>query len=131
MKLEVDSVDHSDEVNRAFVNSAEADSDFLSFAAAAAGGARDYTLELTIAQDPATGTLWSEIFDNVGDEVPYSIAPFGNATPTPEQPHFEGNAIISEPDGALIGAESTTSTTAVATVEVSWKCTGRPVKVTA
>lgn len=131
LTLEVDNTDHSGEVSKAAVTSAEAESDFTSFEDARSGGGRDYKLALTIAQDAAAGSLWSEIYDNVGDTVPYVIAPYGNATPTPAEPHFGGNAIISEPDGDFIGGEADKSNSAVKTVEVEWECTGRPIKITA
>lgn len=131
LTLDVDGSNKASEVSRCIVTSGEADSDFVSFADAAAGGGREYKLALTMAQDTAAGSLWSEIFDNVGDTVPFTIAPHGNETPSTEQPHFEGSAVISEPDGDWIGGEANPSTTAVLTTEVEWSLTGRPVKVTA
>lgn len=125
LSLKVDATDYSDQASNASVNSTEADSDFLSFAAAKTGGARDYTLALTIAQDLSTGSLWREIYDNVGDTVPFVIAPYGNETATAAEPHIVGSAIISEPDGTFVGGESTTSTSGAHTVEVEWKLTGR------
>lgn len=125
LTLEIDGVDYSDQASNASVNSAESDSDFLSFADAASGSARDYTLVMTVAQDLAVGTLWREIFDNPGDTVPFTIAPYGNATATASQPHVVGSAVISEPDGTFVGGESTLSTTAAHTVEVEWRMTGK------
>ena len=79
----------------------------------------------------ATGTLWTEIFENSGDDVPYSIAPYGNATPSASEPHFEGTCTITEPDGDLLGGEANRSTTARMTVEVSFPCLAKPTRVTA
>lgn len=125
LSLKVDGNDYDDQASNASVNSTEADSDFLSFKAAKEGGARDYVLALTVAQDLATGSLWREIFDNVGDTVPFVIAPYGNETPTEAQPHVVGSAIIAEPDGVMVGGESTTSTSGAHTTEVEWPLTGR------
>lgn len=130
LTLEIDETDYSDQASNASVGSAESESDFLSFAEGAQGGARDYTLNLTVAQDLAAGTLWREIYDNVGDTVPFVIAPYGNAVATAGQPHVAGNAVISEPDGDFVGGQSTTSTSGAHTVEVSWKMTGRFTLVT-
>ena len=132
LKLEIDSVDYSSQVSKAVVTSGEADSDFTSFADAAAGGSREYKLVLTIAQDLAAGTLYREVIDNVGDTVPFTIAPYGNtAVPTATEPVWEGNAVIAEPDGDFIGTEADKSPTKVATIEVEWTCTARPVLVSA
>lgn len=125
LTLEIDGTDYSDQASNAAVASGESDADFLSFAEAAQGGARDYTLNMTVAQDLAVGTLWREIFDNVGDTVPFVIAPYGNEVATAAQPHIAGNAVISEPDGDFVGGASTTSTSGAHTVDVSWKLTAR------
>lgn len=125
LTLEIDSVDYSSQVSSAAIESAEADSDFLSFADAAAGGSRDYTLTMTVAQDLAAGTLLREVIDNVGDTVPFVLAPYGNAVATAGEPHVVGNAVISEPDGVIVGGESTISTSAAHTTELAWKLTAR------
>lgn len=131
LTLEIDGTDYSDQVSKAVVTSGEADSDFTSFADAASGGSREYKLTLTIAQDLAAGTLYREIVDNPGDTVPWTIAPYGNAVASATEPHWEGNAVIAEPDGDFIGTEADKSTTKVATIEVEWSCTARPTLVVA
>lgn len=131
ISLEVDSVDRSDEVAKAEIISGAAESDFLTFAEARAGGGRSYTLDMTIAQDHASGTLWDLIWTGAGTEVAGTYAPHGNATPTVAQPHYDFVAVVAEPDGRLLGAEANSSTTAVATVEVSWALNAKPTKVTA
>lgn len=131
MKIEVDGTDFTAQVSSARITSGEGDTDFVTFADAAAGGAREYRLEFTAVQDAETGTLWDEVFSNAGDTVPVTLMPYGNATPTTAEPHFEMSAIISEPDGDLIGGEADASATARMTIECSWVLTGKPVKTTA
>lgn len=131
LKIEVDAVEYTAEVSKAVVTSAESDSDFLTFAGASAGGARDYKLEFTAAQDAAAGTLWSEVFDNAGDTVPVTLMPYGNAVPSAAEPHFTMNAVISEPDGDFIGGEADSSSSARFTFECAWELEGKPVRVTA
>lgn len=131
ISLEIEATDRSDEVSRAIITSAESDSDFMSFTESRSGGSRDYTLQLTVTQDHASGTLWDLIWTGAGTEVDGVYAPYGNATASPTQPHYEFTAVVSEPDGDFLGAESNKSTSAVATVEVEWKLTGKPTKVTA
>lgn len=131
LTLEIDGVDYADQVSKAVITSGESDSDFTTFADAAAGGARQYTLDLNMAQDLAAGALLREVIDNVGDTVPFTMAPYGNETPSVGQPHIEGNAVISEPDGDFIGGEADLSTTAVMQTEVSWALTAKFALVTA
>ena len=129
--LEVDGDDRSDEVAKAVITSAPAESDFLTFAEARAGGGRDYVLAMTIAQDHASGTLWDLIWTGAGTEVAGTYAPYGNAAPTVAQPHYDFTATVAEPDGDFLGGEANSSTTAVATVEVEWALNAKPTKVTA
>lgn len=129
--LEVDSVDRSNEVSKAEITAAATSSDFVTFAEARAGGGRDYALAMTIAQDHASATLWDLIWTGSGEEVDGVYAPYGNETPTVSQPHYGFTAIVAEPDGRLLGAEANSSTTAVATIDVTWALTGKPTKITA
>lgn len=122
--------DRSDEVSKAVIAAAASESDFVTFAAARSGGGRDYVLNMTIAQDHASGTLWDLIWTGAGTEVDGTYAPYGNAVATVSQPLYNFTAIVSEPDGDLMGGEATTSTSAVAVVEVSWSLKAKPTKVT-
>lgn len=128
--LEVGGSDVSDEVSDMHIDSAESDSDFLTYEEGRSGGSRDYTLTMTIAQDHSAGSLYRLILDNVGEEVDGQYAPYGNATATADQPFLEFTAVVAEPDGTFFGGPATSSTSAVATVEVTWKLTGRPTEVT-
>jgi hypothetical protein len=131
LTLEVEGDAYTDEVSVAKVTSGESDADFITFADAAAGGARQYNLEITMVQDAVAGSLWDLMFTAPGTEIDYTIAPYGNAVPSPTQPHFTGTAVVSEPDGDLLGGEADASTTARMTASVVWPCTGKPVRVTA
>lgn len=131
ISLDVETIDRSDEVSSVKITSAPADSDFMSFAEARSGGSREYALAMTIAQDHASATLWDLIWTGSGTEVDGTYAPYGNAVASVSQPHYDFTAVVSEPEGDFLGAEATDSTTAVATIEVEWKLTGKPTKVTA
>lgn len=129
ISLMVDDVDRSGEISKSVITSAEADSDFTSFADARGAGSRDYALNMTIAQDHASGTLMDLIWTGSGTEVDGVYAPYGNATASSTQPHYAFTAIVSEPDGDFLGGEATKSTTAVATIEVTWQLKAKPTKV--
>ena len=91
------------QVSNVTVESAPTDSDFVSFADAAAGGGRKYTLKGTATQDPANGTIFDKIWSATGTTVAVVIAPNGGAAPSEATPAYNCNAIISEPDGEAPG----------------------------
>lgn len=128
--LSIAGTDYTAQISKAVITSGEADSDFVTFANAAAGGAREYRLEFTAVQDMATTTLWDKVFTSAGTSVAYILKPYGNATASPTQPHYTGNATITEPDGDFIGGEADASTTARMVFECSWVLDAKPTKVT-
>lgn len=130
ISLDVSGTDRSDEVSKAVITSGSAGSDFVTFTEARSGGGREYALEMTIAQDHASGTLWDLIWTGNGTDVSGTYAPYGNVAPSVEQPHYDFTATVAEPDGDFLGGEANSSTTAVATVSVSWKLLAKPTKVT-
>lgn len=130
LKIEIDGTEHTAEVSKAVVTSGESDSDFLTFAGAAAGG-RAYKLNIVGVQDAANGSLWREVWDNAGDEVPVTLMPYGNAVPSATEPHYTATATISEPDGDFLGGEADSSTSARFTFEVEWDLAAKPTEVTA
>lgn len=128
--LTIGGTDYTAQVSRTVITSGEADSDFVTFADAAAGGAREYRLEFTAVQDLATTTLWDKVWTTSGTSVAFLLKPYGNATASTTQPHYSGNAIITEPDGDFIGGEADSSSSARMTFECSWVLTAKPTKVT-
>lgn len=131
LKISVAGTDYTAQVSKAVITSGESDSDFVTFADAAAGGARQYNLEATAVQDLATGTLWDKIWTAAGTTVACVLMPYGNAVASVSQPHYSFNAVVTEPDGDFIGGEADKSTTARMTTEFSWPLEGKPTKVTA
>lgn len=129
LKIEVDGTEYTADVSNARFTSAESDSDFVSFADAAAGGKRDYQLEGTIAQDAAADTFWDIIYSQTGSDLPVTLMPYGNAVPSAEEPHFTSTITVTEPDGDLLGGEANASPTARFTLEFAFPAT-RPVRVT-
>lgn len=130
LTLSIDGTEVTPEVSKAVIGTGASDADFVSFAMAAAGGSREYTLDLTFVQDAATGTLWDQVWAHAGEDIPVIVRPYGNATATAGQPHFHGDVTVTEPDGDLLGGEADASTSARFTTEVSWVFTAKPTKVT-
>lgn len=121
--------DYTSAVSTAKISTTESDSDFTSFADAAAGGARKYTLEATLVQDLVTAALWRKTFSETGTDVPFKLWPAGKpagGSPTTGQPLVSGTCTITEPDGDWIGGDADKSTTARFTTDVAWVCTAKP-----
>lgn len=132
LKLFVDAVNYTADVSDVRITSEESDSDFVSFAAAAAGGARDYKLALTMAQDTSTTSLWYKLWNQAGTDVAFEVWPNGQnttnpTTPTPTYPKFSGTLTLIEPDGDFLGGEANASNTARFTTEVELPLTAKPV----
>lgn len=130
LTVTVDATDVTAQVSNARITSAASDSDFTSFADAAAGGARQYSFEGTAVQDPATDSIWDQIWSAAGSTVACLLKPFGNASATVSQPHYSFNAVVTEPDGDLLGGEANASTTAKFTIDFAWPLDAKPTKVT-
>jgi hypothetical protein len=128
----LDGVERAAEVSKVAISNAETDSDFVSFASAAAGGSRDWSLTMTAVQDPGDAdSVWSLLWDSPGTEVDVLVRPYGNATASATQPHWEGTCLVQLPDGDVLGGETNRSASARWTVELSWPFTERPTRVVA
>lgn len=130
LKLEIDGDPVTAQVSVSKFTSGAADSDFVTFADAAAGGARQYNLEFTAVQDLTSGTIWDQIWTAAGTTVTGTLMPYGNATPSVTEPHYTFSAVITEPDGDFLGGEANVSTSARFTFDGVWPLTAKPVKVT-
>ena len=131
LKLEVGGTEYTAEVSRVAIVAGESDSDFITFADAAAGGGREYTLEFTAVQDLAADTLWDHVWTEAGTEIDFEIIPYGNTAASAAQPHITGSATITEPDGDFIGGEADPSTSSRFTFDCAWVCTEKPLRVAA
>lgn len=127
LKIEIDGTEYWTVVSNCTIEAAEGDADFVPFADASAGGSKDFTLKFTAAQDLAAGSLWRLMWDQAGTEVPVTVMPYGNATPTATEGHMTGTVVVSIPDGVILGGESNKSATAVMTWEAEWPYRAKPV----
>lgn len=131
LTLTVGGTDVTVQVSNCRITSGSSDSDFTSFADAAAGGSRVYKLAGTAAQDVATGSLWDQVWNHAGETVAVVVAPAGGTAASATQPTFSGNVIITEPDGDILGGEANSSATAKFTFDFEWEFTAKPTMATA
>jgi hypothetical protein len=124
--LKIASTDFSDSISKCAIVASEKDSDFMSFAEALAGGARDYTLALTIRQDTAAASLWYYAWSQAGTDVAVEFWPNGGTTESATLPKITGTVTVREPDGDFLGGEANKSSTAVNTIDVEWQFTAKP-----
>lgn len=131
LKITIGAEEYSADVSSVKITSGDANSDFVSFADALAGGKREYALEFTATQDPADAdSIWNQVWDNVGDTVAVEVLPYGGGVVSATNPSFEGDVVISEPDGTILGGDANPSTTARFTMDLKWVFTAKPTKVT-
>lgn len=127
LTIKIGTVDWTGQVSKAEITSNAADSDFVTYADAAAGGKREYRLEFTVAQDLQVGSLWDTVFSAPGTTVAFDLGPYGGVASL-TAPHFTGNAIVSDPDGTFIGGEANASASARQTMDCVWVCTAKPAR---
>jgi hypothetical protein len=120
LKLGTPAVDHYADITSYTLTNEEADSDVITFADVENGGGRQELLNLTAIQSLATGSFWRMVWEKTGTDAAFTLAPYGNATPTANQPHIVGTVTIGpRPD---LGGEAGASNTF--TFDTSWKLVG-------
>lgn len=103
----------------------EADADVTTFADASEGGARQHKLKITSIQSLDVASFWRMVWENTGQDVPFTLAPFGNVVPSDTQPHFAGTVTIGPKP--TLGGEAGNS---AFTTEVDWNVLNEPTLVT-
>lgn len=131
LKIKIGDQEYTAEVNKCVVVSGAADASLQTFAAAASGGARVYTLQFTAKQDPSTTTsLWNKVFASGGETATVVINPYGVTTATATAPFISGNVVVTDPDGDLLGGQADSTVNKSQTFDCSWEFDGKPVLVT-
>lgn len=82
-------VSYSDDLKKVSLKSEDKDDSDLTFAEAAAGLAKDWTVTLTGIISWDSGALYAYLWDNPGAEWVLTYGPYGNATPTATKPHYQ------------------------------------------
>lgn len=124
MTIEIDGDTYTSEISSAKLSAADADSDFVTFADAAAGGAKDWTFVFTAGQDLSADSLQMKILSSAGTTVPVVLSPYGGAEPSATNPQIQFDAVIAAPDGDFIGGDANASTTARQTFDSTWTVPG-------
>ena len=101
----------------------------VTFAQARAGGSKVWKLMGTAVQG---SSIWNQVFDHAGDEVPVSLRPAGAASPgVGLAGWFNAVAIISIPNGVVLGGDADADPTARFTFDFEFVLKDKPVEVNA
>jgi hypothetical protein len=125
LSLTIAGTEYKDNLISVTIVNEEGDTDTVTFADLAAGGAVDWTMEVEAIGDYRSDSLWGYIWANGGTTAAYVLKPYGNATASATQPHFSGNLTVGAP--AQIGGTADETFT----FEYTFTLTGKPTKAPA
>lgn len=127
LSLTIDGEETNLEATTINLENEEADEDALTFAEYSAqnGVPVQWFFTIEAVADYGVNSLWTLLWDNSGETIPFVFKPFGNATATAAQPHFTGNARVTAkpPIGGTAGE--------VFTFEARLDLDGEPTRVVA
>lgn len=121
---------YSDDLKAIGLTTDDKDDSDLTFAEAAAGLSKEFTLALTLLVSWDTGSLYSYLWDNAGATVAVVWGPYGNAVPTVTKPHFTFTATIDGKPAMELEAKGPSDKSG-ADVDVELQVVGDVTKVTA
>lgn len=125
LSLTINSVEYNMDLTSANIVSEDADSGATTFADVAAGGGKDWFLDVAAVSDYGTGSLWNYIWSNAGTTgVAFMLKPYGNSAASAAKPHFSGTLVV--PGKPNIGGTADE----VFTFETRFELEGEPTMVT-
>jgi hypothetical protein len=92
--FEIAGTDYACDANMVSLTLEDAPGDVQTFCETRVGG--QWTLELEGITSGDAASLYRVLWDNFGATGTFTIAPYGNATPSASQPHYEGTVIFSD-----------------------------------
>ena len=102
--FKIDTTDYACDATAITLELGDAPGDVRTFCEVSVG--KQWTLTLDGITSGDTASLYRVLWDNYGTEVAFTIAPYGNASPSGTQPHYEGTVVFSElPPMALTAGE--------------------------
>lgn len=115
------------DVSRVVITSAAPDAELATFGDKAAG-ARIYRLEFVAVQNLHMDTLWRTVWEHAGEVVPVELYPEGYGQREEFwRSKFTMDAVVSEPDGDILGGDANPSPSARFSFACSWALQAKPV----
>lgn len=93
LSIKVGATEYNGHIKDARFENEDEDASFKTFASAATGDGR-WMFRGTAFQSFKTASFWRYAWDNAGSTATITLAPYGNATPTADEPHFTATATI-------------------------------------
>ncbi|VDG76912.1 Uncharacterised protein [Actinobaculum suis] len=123
LSLIIDGNEYKQDVSEYEYSEDEKDSGTLTFADAAAGAIASGKLKVTMIQSLDTDSLHQVMMEHPGKRaVPFTLAPLGNSSPSPTQPHFTGTVDFPRTRPSLgLAAGDDDATTEVELKVTGWK----------
>jgi hypothetical protein len=104
--FKIGSTDYACDANMVSLTLEDAPGDVQTFCETRVGG--QWTLELEGITSGDSTSLYRILWDNFGDDGTFIIAPYGNTTPTSDEPHYEGTVVFNDiPPLSLTSNETT------------------------
>lgn len=94
LSLTIDGTEVNLEATSVVLDREDADTDAVTFGELGSGTPQQWFFSLEAVADYGTGSVWTLLWENSGDTIPYVLKPYGNITATADQPHFTGTATI-------------------------------------
>jgi hypothetical protein len=92
--FKIGSTDYACDANMIELSLGDAPGDVQTFCETRVGG--EWALQLDGITSGEATSLYRVLWDNFGTEVAFVIAPNGNASPSADQPHYEGTVIFDQ-----------------------------------
>lgn len=120
IKFGTPGVDYKCDMTGAVLDNEDAANDVTTYCDAATGGAKQFFFTIDALQSTVTDAFWKYAWANTGLVVPYRFAPYGNAEPTVDKPHFVGTVKIG--NKPPIGGQANST----AVFQTRWDCQEEP-----
>jgi len=104
LSLTLGATEFNDNLISVTLSNEAADDDVTTFADLAAGGSVTWSISMEAVSDYSTTSLWGYLWANSGTNVAFVLKPYGNATASATQPHFNGTVALGAKPG--IGGEA-------------------------
>jgi hypothetical protein len=92
--FKIGATDYACDANMIELSLGDAPGDVQTFCETRVGG--EWALQLDGITSGEATSLYRVLWDNFGTEVAFVIAPNGNASPSADQPHYEGTVIFDQ-----------------------------------
>lgn len=122
VSIKIGATEYKEHLKNARFDNEDGDARFVTFASAASGDGR-WLFRAAAFQSFKSASFWRYVWDNAGSPAVVTLAPYGNATPTAEEPHYQATATIAKKPS--IGGEVNSEFD----FEVEWECVDPPVEL--